>query len=183
MVPREIGRARITFRDVSRATDSRTVRAALVAPSTFLLNSAPYLAFVEDRDVDRATCLGLMNSLVFDWQARRFVENHVNFFILEGLRLPSLGDAAYEEIARAAARLSCPDERFADFAASTGVECGPLDEDEREGLRVEIDALVAQAWGVGEDDLGVIFADFTLDAVSDGYRRRLRERLAELVRE
>ena len=183
VVVRELCGARVAFRDVTNRTNSRTILAALVPPRTFLLNSAPYLTFVEDRDADRAACLGLMNSLVFDWQARRFVETHVNFFILEGLRLPSLSDAAYERIAHAAARLSCVDERFTDFATATGVECGPLDSDERERLRIEIDALVAHTWGLNDDDLEVIFADFTLDAVPDGYRRRLRARLAELVRE
>ena len=36
-------RARIAFRDVSRATDSRTFRAALLPPRVFVGNQAPYL--------------------------------------------------------------------------------------------------------------------------------------------
>ena len=121
-VAAELGRARIAFRDVSRATDSRTVRGCLVPPETFLTNTAPYLAFAEGDDRERAAALALLNSLPFDWQARRFVEMHLNFFILEGLRIPSLDDDIYGAIAAAAARLSCPDERFADFATNTGVE-------------------------------------------------------------
>ena len=78
------------------------------------------------------------------------------------------------------ARLSCPDDRFADFAASTGVEVGPLEPDERERLRAEIDARVARAWGLDAADLETIFADFTLDAVPEGYREQVRERFAEL---
>ncbi len=54
--------------------------------------------------------------------------------------IPELDDATYDAIARAAARLSCPDERFAEFAAATGVEVGPLHDDERDRLRAEIDA-------------------------------------------
>jgi hypothetical protein len=175
-VEREIGRARLAFRDVSRATDSRTIRAALVPPQTFLTNKAPYLAFVEHRDTDRAACLGIMNSLAFDWQARRFVETNVNFFILEGLRVPRLDDATYQRVARAAARLSCPDERFTEFAAATGVEVGPLSQDARDELRAEIDALVAHAYRLDEADLETIFADFTLDAVPEAYRERVRDR-------
>ncbi len=49
-------------------------------------------------------------------------------------------------IASASARLSCPDERFAEFAAATGVEIGPGRREERDGLRAEIDASVARAW-------------------------------------
>ncbi len=175
----ELGRARVAFRDVSRATDSRTIRAALVPPKIFLTNKAPYLAFVDGDDFDRACCLGLMNSLAYDWQARRFVETNVNFFILEGLRLPALDDETHERIARAAARLSCPDERFAEFAAATGVEVGPLSKEEGDERRAEIDALVARAYGLDDDDLEMIFADFTLDAVPEAYREQIREKFGE----
>jgi hypothetical protein len=182
-VAAELGRARVAFRDVSRATDSRTVRAAIVPPETLLLNSAPYLAFVDGADLDRACCLGIMNSLLFDWQARRFVENHVNFFILEGLRVPRLDDRTYERIARAAARLSSPDERFAEFAAATGVEVGPLTLEEHGELRAEIDALVASAYGLTAEDLETIFADFTLDAVPETFREQVRVHLGKIAAE
>src|SRR5581483_7329455 len=154
-----ITNARLAFRGVSRATDSRTIRAAVVPPNTFLANSSPYLAFVEMREMDVACCLGVMNSLPFDWQARRFVEVNLNFFILEGLRMPPLDDETYDAIAAAAARLSCPDERFAAFASAAGVEVGPLTEDERDRLRAEIDARVALAWDLVAADLETIFAD------------------------
>jgi hypothetical protein len=176
----EQSRTRIAFRDATNRTNARTVIAALVPPATLLVNSAPYLVFPENRDRDRACCLALLNSLAFDWQARRFVETHVSYFILEGLRLPTLDDATFDAIATAAARLSCPDERFADFARANGVEVGPLTPAERDELRAEIDARVAHAWGLGAADLETIFADFTLDAVPEPYRQRVRDRFAEL---
>ena len=43
-VLRELDRARVAFRGISRATDSRAIRACLVPPGV-LFNSAPYLAF------------------------------------------------------------------------------------------------------------------------------------------
>jgi hypothetical protein len=179
-VAAEIERARVAFRDVTRSTDSRTVIAALVPPHTFLVNSAPYLVFIAGHAADRAACLGLMDSLVFDWQARRFVETHLNFFVLEGLRLPKLSDDGYARIGRHAARLSCIDDRFADFAREAGVEWGPLSDEEHQSLRLEIDALVAYEWGLDEPELEVTLADFTLDAVPEKYRLRLRDRLSEL---
>lgn len=173
----------MAFRDVARSTDSRTVIAALVPPRVFLTNKAPYLAFLDGGDLARAACLGVMNSLAFDWQARRFVETNLNFFVLEGLRVPALDEATFEGVARASARLSCVDERFTAFAESVGVEHGPLDPEERERLLVEVDALVARAWGLGADDLDVIYADFTVDAVPEDYRDQLRGRLEELTPE
>lgn len=176
-VERELARARVAFRDVSRATDSRTVRACLVPPGVLLTNKAPYLTFVDGAPREQAACLGIMNSLPFDWQSRRFVEINLNFFILEALTVPSLTDEDFDAIAAAAARLSCVDERFAAFAAAAGVECGPLDDDETVRLRVEIDARVARAWMLTADDLAVIFSDFTTDAVSPAYRQALLDRL------
>ena len=177
----ELDRARVAFRDVTNRTNSRTIIACLVPPGVYLTNTAPYLAFPKGSERDQAASLGIMNSLPFDWQARRFVELHVSFFILEGLRLPALSDLDYEAIAKAAARLSSVDERFADFAAATGVECDPLPEAEHRRLRVDIDARVARAWGLTLDDFHVIFEDFTLDAVTPAYRAALVERLAELL--
>lgn len=174
---RTLERARVAFRDVSRATDSRTVRACLVPPEHFLTNKAPYLTFVDEDPSAEAACLALMNSLVFDWQARRFVETNLNFFIVEGLRLPDLGHEDFQTLARAGARLSCPDERFADFAAAMGVEAGLLNPDERLALRAEIDACVARACGLTGGELEVVFGDFTLDAVSGAYRDEVRRRL------
>jgi hypothetical protein len=102
------------------------------------------------------------------------------FFILEGLVVPHLDDGDLAAVAASAARLSCADERFAELAGAVGVEVGPLPGDERERLRVEIDARVARAWSLTAEDLDVLLADLTLDAVPPGHRRRLAERLAEL---
>ena len=177
----ELDRARVTFRDVARSTDSRTIRACLVPAGVLLTNKAPYLAFVNAGPRDQASCLGIMNSLPFDWQARRFIEINVNFFLLEGLHLPSLDATDVDAISQAAARLSAVDDRFADFAAATGVACGPLDPSERIRLRVDIDARVARAWKLTAADLGVIFRDFTEDAVTPAYRMALVERLEQLT--
>ena len=176
----ELDRARVAFRDVSRGTDPRTVIACLVPPGLFLTNTAPYLAFVDGDETTQAVCLGVMNSLPFDWQARRFVEIHVNFFILEGLVVPRLGDEDSDRVARCVARLSAVDDRFAGFARAAGVDVGPLGQAERQRLLVEIDARVARAWDLTPDDLAVMFDDFTTDAVSGGYRSDLVSRLREL---
>jgi hypothetical protein len=179
-VAQTVERARIAFRDVTRSTDSRTVRACLVPQLHFLTNKAPYLTFLDDTRSGEAAALAVLNSLPFDWQARRFVEINLNFFILELMCTPKLGDATFGALADSAARLSCVDERFVDFAGAAGVECSPLTDNEHETLRVDIDARVARAWDLTADELEVVFSDFTLDAVPESYRERVRARFAEL---
>ncbi len=180
-VTAELQRARLAFRDVTNATNSRTVLACLVPSGVLLTNKAPYLAFSGGVQRDQATCLAVMNSLPFDWQARRFVEINLNFFLIESLYVPDLSPDDAESIAASAARLSCVNERFADAAAKFGVECGPLDDDESRRMRADIDARVARSWEFTEDDFAVMFEDFTLGAVSADYRIQVVERWRELV--
>ena len=170
-----IQHCRIAFRDVTRATDSRTVIACLIPPKTPLTNSGPYLVFAEWDVLSQASVLGVMNSLSFDWLARRYVELHLNFYVLNLLCFPHWEETDWERIGTLAARLSCVDERFAEFAAQAGVEYGPLTEAERAALRAEIDALVAHAYGLTADELRFIFTDFTENAVSPTYRSLVLE--------
>ncbi len=175
-----IHRARVAFRDTSRATDSRTVRACLVPPGTPLTHTAPYLVFPSGGPEEEAYVLAVLNSLPFDWQARRYVEAHLYFYVLGLLCFP-LGEALHREpIMRSAARLSCTDERFAEFAEEAGVDCGPLFEPQRDQLRADIDARVAHAYGLTEDDLRFIFTDFTERAVTPTYRALVLDKFVEL---
>lgn len=172
--------ARITFRSVSRSTDSRTMIGCLAPPNTPLTDRAPYIAFYEWRSLEQAFVLGVFNSIPFDWQARRSVEATLNYFILNGLAFPSPDNTPWKRIGTLAARLSCVDERFAAFAEEVGVECGPLAESERRDKRAEIDALVARAYGLTEDELRFIFTDFTENAVSTAYRHLVIEKFEGL---
>jgi hypothetical protein len=168
-------RPRIAFRDISRATDSRTVITALTPGCVFLTDSAPYLVFWEGGPLEQAFVLGVMSSLPFDWQARRFVETHLVFFLLEMLCFPPGETTDLEAIAERAARLSCVDDRFASFADACGVECGLLKPNERDSLLAELDGLVARAYGLRNKDLEVVFSDFTSSAVSPAHRDLVRK--------
>ena len=171
-----INYCRIAFRDVTNRTNSRTVIACLVPPRTPLTNSAPYLIFSGWDATHQASVLAIMNSLAFDWLARRYVELHLNFYVLNSLTFPSYNETPWQRIGELAAELSCVDGRFAGFAAEAGVECGPLTDAERNDKRAEIDALVAHAYGLTEDELRFIFTDFTENAVTPAYRELALER-------
>lgn len=161
---------RIALRHITNRTNSRTTIACLIPPCTPLTNAAPYLLFEGWGSLSRANVLGVINSIPFDWQSRRYVEINYNFFILNNLTFPSPNNTPWQRIGKLAARLSCVDERFAEFASEAGVEYGPLTEADRADLRAEIDALVADAYGLTADELRFIFTDFTENAVSPAYR-------------
>ena len=175
-----IHQARVAFRHVTNRTNSRTMCACLVPPRTPLTNAAPYLVFPTPNSKEQSYVLGVLNSLPFDWQARRYVEANFDFFILNMLCFPPSDVVDREGIARRAARLSCVDERFKKFAVEARVECGPLLEGERDELRAEIDARVARAYGLTVDNLRFIFTDFTEPAVSPSYRSLVLDKFAGL---
>ncbi|MCY3698155.1 MAG: hypothetical protein OXH46_00775 [Gemmatimonadetes bacterium] len=60
---------RIAFRRISRATDSRTVRASLVPPNTCLTDVAPYFLWPRGDEKDEAYLLGVISSISLDWYA------------------------------------------------------------------------------------------------------------------
>ena len=121
-----------------------------------------------------------MNSLPFDWIARRYVETNLNYFILNMLTFPPPDNTPWQRIGELAARLSCVDKRFFKFAVEAGVECGVLTDAQRNDMRAEIDALVARAYGLTVDELRFIFTDFTEKAVSLAYRRQVLEKFEGL---
>ena len=121
-----------------------------------------------------------MNSLAFDWIARRYVETNLNYFILNMLTFPPPENTPWQNIGESAARLSCVDDRFAEFADEAGVKCGPHSGAQRHDLRAEIDALVARAYGLTEDELRFIFTDFTENAVPPAYRQQVLEKFESL---
>jgi hypothetical protein len=155
-------RPRIAFRDITNRTNQRTVIAALVPPRLFLANQAPCLLWPRGDELDEAFLLGTLSSLPLDWYARRFVETHLNFFVLNPFPIPRPGRDSefWRRIVGLAGRLACPDDRFAGWAEAVGVEHGPLAEDEKADMMHELDAAVAHAYDLSESHLVHIFETF-----------------------
>ncbi len=153
---------RIAFRDVTRATDSRTLRCALIPPNVFVNHTAPYLVFPSRSAAQAAYLLGLLSSLPLDWYSRRFVETHLTFFVLNPFPVPRPDESSElrARVIELAGRLACPDDRFAEWAKEVGVECGPLADDEKQDMIHELDAVVAHLYGLTRAHLVHIFETF-----------------------
>ena len=153
---------RIAYRDVARATDSRTVITTVVPPNVFLTDKAPYFLFPRGTLDDQVYLYAVLRSLVLDWYARRFVETGVKFFIINAFPIPriALGHPLHNRTVKLAGRLACPDERFAEWAKAIGVKYGPLDPDEKNDMIHELDAVVAHLYELEENHLVHIFETF-----------------------
>jgi hypothetical protein len=153
---------RIAFRDGTNRTNQRTVIAALVPPRVFCANQAPYLLWPRGDERDVAFLLAVLCSISLDWYARRFVELHVNFFVLNPFPIPRppRSDPHWQRAVALAGRLACPDDRFAAWAATVGVEHGPLAPARKQAMIEELDAVVARLYGLSPDQLIHIFDTF-----------------------
>jgi hypothetical protein len=172
--------ARIAFRRITRATDSRTMRAALVPPGVFLVDTAPYLLWPKGNEADQAFLLGVLCSIPLDWFARRFVETHMDFHVSNTLPVPvaQTGNPMRRRVVDCTGRLSAHDDRFGAWAKSLKLKPRTLNKDEREDLVAELDAAVAHLYGLAEADLVHVFETFhegwdygeRLDATLHHYR-------------
>ena len=175
--------ARIAFRDVARATDTRSLIAALIPGERVIVHQAPYLLRVAGAPTDEAFLLGVLSSVPCDWQARRTVELHLTFEQLGLLSIPDPGegDSIRDRVVEISGRLAAVDERFASWAAEVGVPVGSANNEAiKQDLIHELDACVALLYGLDDDDLAVIYETFseTVDyterhaAVLAHFRRR-----------
>lgn len=150
---------RIAFRDVTRATDSRTFRTALVPPNTILTNKAPYFLRRAGDTRTTAFLLGVLSSLPLDWYTRRYVEVSMNLHIVNGLPVPdpSNGPLA-QRIVDITATLVGRDERFSQWVQESGAKPDKSFADA--DLMAELDAVVALAYGLTARHLRIIYGTF-----------------------
>jgi hypothetical protein len=170
---------RIAFRDVCRATDSRTMICALVPGGVGLVHKAPYLLRQQGRPTDEAFLLGVISSHVFDWITRRYVEIAMTFELLNAFPVPRV-DAltgfrlgpdgvpldeldlreVHGRVVKIAGSLAAVDNRYASWAAEVGVKVGSVSATEKDDLTSELDALVALIYGLSRVQTEKLFATF-----------------------
>ena len=173
---------RIAFRDVARATDSRTVHAALVPPDVVIANQAPYLLWREGDERDQAFLVGVLSSIPLDWYARRYVETHVNYHVFYPFPIPrpERGHPLRRRVEELSGRLAAVDNRYDEWAAAVGVPVGSVtDPAQKADMIAKLDAAVSLLYGLKEADVSHIFETFhvgwdyhsRLDAVLAHYRK------------
>ena len=193
---------RLCFREVARATDERTLIAAVVPPGTALAHSVhwfyrsawrPALDAYETVLPARAMVYvaALLNSLVLDSVVRRKASAHVTKTVMATLPVAdvSLEDGPGVDVVRLSGRLICRGPEFAELADVLGVECGPLGSSDEYGLRAELDARVAHLYGLSAAQLQLVLDDFRQSESaesspvrpSDAYKDQVRAHFDKLA--
>jgi hypothetical protein len=170
-VPRDL--FRLGLRDVARATDERTLIAAVIPPGTALGHHVPFFhrSLQDDPKQGYRTLMdaesmlllcGVLNSLVLDFVVRRKISTALTKAILATLPIPDppVDGPERAAIVELAGRLTCVSPAFEELAQVVGVRCGPLGANERFALRAALDARVAHLYGLSEAQLRLVLADF-----------------------
>lgn len=149
------GLIRAGFCDITGQTNERSGLAAMIPADVVCGNKVPTILFPNDSREDRLWLwIAVANSLPFDWLLRRVITTTINYFHLLSLPLPaiepdSLPGRQLIEIARSLDRL---DRRGTSRAVLREIA----------DLRCRADRLVLTAYGLADDDLETIMADFPL---------------------
>jgi hypothetical protein len=174
-------RARIAFRDIARSNDTRTAIVCLIPPGSAAVHQSPILVRRQGDERAEAFLLGVMASIPFDWAARRWVELHLTFELLNPLPVPVYAPESKvaRRVVEVAGRLAAVDDRYVDWAAEVGVPvCSVTTSAAKADLIAELDALVSLLYQLTEDQVEHVFTTFhrgwdyqpRLEAVLNHYR-------------
>ena len=179
----------LSFRDIARPTDVRTMIAAVV-PQVGCGHTLPVLipAGAEFDAESTAQVLANLNSFGFDYVTRQKVQaTHLTWYIVEQLPVIAaegydrrFGDKTARELVRDhALRLTYTANDMAPFARDLGYDGPPFtwDEEERRHLRARLDALYFHLYGLSREDAGYVLDTFPIvrrqdDAQFGSYRTR-----------
>ncbi len=163
LTPRPWQRPRIAFRNVTNSTNTRTVIACLLPADIVTVEPSPFFLRTTGTNRDDAYLLGILGSRILDWYARRFVELHLTFEILNPMPIPRPApeDPLRIRVIEIAGRLAAVDGRYSDWASQVGVEVGSVtNAAEKADLIAELDAVVAHLYGLTEKQLVHVFETF-----------------------
>jgi hypothetical protein len=148
----------IGFRDITNATNERTVIAA-VLPRVGAGNNCPLALTYTAKPAQSAALVANLNSLVLDFVARQKLGGtHLNFFILH--QLPIMAPDFYNDedlrfVSQRVLRLTYTSPDLREFARDLGYDGSPFgwEEQERRANCAELDAYYAHLYGLTRDEL------------------------------
>jgi hypothetical protein len=164
---------RLSYRQIAASTNERTGIFTILPPGIVFTNKAPADQDPSGRMLANALKLiAIANAFAFDFALRLFVSSStVNYFFLQRIPIPDCNEAE-RFLTHSALRLCCNHSGFSSLwseqlgkhwrEASVPFTWPVLqNEDERWHVRAEIDALVADAYGLNRDQYRHVLASFS----------------------
>ncbi|MCT7949378.1 hypothetical protein NG798_06240 [Ancylothrix sp. C2] len=157
---------RLGYRDVASNTNVRTMIACIIPPNVFAGNTLVLAQPFTNSD-ELLFAVSVLNSFACDFIIRQKVTAHCNMFYVYQLPVPRLtvGDTYFNEIVERAAKLICTTPEFDELAEEVGLgshQNGVTNETERAKLRAELDGMIANIYGLTEEEFAHILTTFPI---------------------
>ncbi|HEY9702516.1 MAG TPA: hypothetical protein V6C58_08725, partial [Allocoleopsis sp.] len=178
-------RYRLGFRDVASSTNERTMIMTMLYPQVFCNHKIPTVVIkyygqeIPNYKAELFFC-AIMNSYVVDYSFRQRVTANLTFFFIYQTPIPRLieGEKYFQEIVERAAKLICVTPQFEELAKEVGLTSkggnyGVTNEEERAKIRAELDGIIANLYGLTEEEFKHILNTFPL--VSEDVRNSALE--------
>ena len=151
---------RLAFRDIARSNDERTMIACIAPPGVVFGHTATVEKSPWARtNADALVLCALFNSFPFDWLVRQKAATHLSLYILDALPVPRFSEAACRFLAHAALLLSCNHAGYGELWQEQAGGKAILDSPDV--LRGQIDAIVANAYGLSREQYGHVLRSFS----------------------
>lgn len=158
---------KVGFCEISGATNERTTLATILPSCSAAGNKVPTLTTLPGNSLALS---GLLNSFVWDYLIRLRVSTTLNWVYVRSTPLPKVESISedHHELQRLAAKLSCTTPELADYwnAVYPGeewtYESAERDPWKRAELRAEIDAIVADLYGLSVAEYACVLTGFPL---------------------
>lgn len=158
---------RFAIRRIASSTNMRTLIATLIPKNTVVVHSV----FVNVKNILPSTTslylVSVLNSFIVDFMLRYQVSANISQFFIYQLPVPRLtkSDRIFNEIVERAAKLICTTPEFDELAQEVGLNShqqGVTDEIERGRLRAQLDGIIANLYGLTEDEFAYILTTFPI---------------------
>ncbi|BBL47031.1 BREX-1 system adenine-specific DNA-methyltransferase PglX [Metallosphaera sedula] len=156
---------KLCYREVASSTNVRTVIACILPPSTFYVHDV-WSMYTTDLDLRWSLyLLGILDSLVFDFVARLFVEMNVTKEIMKNMRVPKpdFSSPLVYRLLKISAILSSPDDKFKQLTDLVGEKPRKISMKERIDLTAELNAIVAKLYGLTREELDYVIKTFKFE--------------------
>ena len=156
-------KARLAFRGITNAANTRTCIVSLIPPNTPLVHSAPTIVLRRSGAAGEAFLLAVMSSIPYDWQLRRTVEMNLTFEMLNDTTIPVFDSNSkrVQRLIQLSVALAANDHRFSDWRLEAlGETLQGLNSPNKDESICEIDALVSLMYGLDVDEIVHIFKTF-----------------------
>ena len=188
-----------SFRDIVRVTSDARVAMGTICPMHPFVHTSPVLTFEDDFPAERAlefTCL--FTSFTFEFALRQSLGGaHITLYILKQLPMPTpdslqdyqvtLGKDQYrvsELFQEYGQRLTWTSHTLDGLGGDLTSSQGPYiwNQEERERLRAEVDAIVAQIYGLSQNEFEYLLDSYNIlkeQEIKEHNRFRTKERCME----